>query len=131
MGEFENLIKQINKLELKESNAKVEHVVLEQNFSQLLKNKKIKTIIHNFYIKENAGITDWVDKLLAEKNDYTVRFIMFQLLKELNYKENNEGLESLETILFLILSKDLSQKQDLEYLFPDALVNEFKNVNFP
>ncbi|PEF16390.1 hypothetical protein [Bacillus cereus] len=48
------------------------------NVTKLMKNKEVKTIIHNFYIKENAGITYEIDKLLTEKNNYTVRFIMLQ-----------------------------------------------------
>lgn len=139
---------------------KIERVVLEKNFSQLLKsksfkhiktidisegtenfnpfnvdkvakmlkNKEIKTIIQDFYVEKYAGMTDGADKSLAEKNDYNVRLIMSQLLKELYYKEINERLERIETVLYSILGKDLSQNQNLEFVFSDALVSEFKTV---
>lgn len=91
------------------------------NVTQMLKNKKNKTIIHDFYKKEYKYY-------VSVGADREYRFIMFQLLEELNDKGNEGLLGNMETILFLILSQDLSKTQDLEYVFSDALVNEFKNV---
>ncbi|AJI08712.1 hypothetical protein [Bacillus cereus] len=97
------------------------------NITKLFKNKEVKSIIYNFYIKENAGFTNGIDKLLAEKNDYTVRFIMLQLLKELKYKEQFGELNGVEQKLTLVFSNDLS-KQNLKNEYSDALVTAFKNV---
>ncbi|MGU3371229.1 hypothetical protein [Bacillus mycoides] len=94
------------------------------NATKLMENKVVKTIIHDFYIKENADSTYGIDKLLAEKNDYTVRFIMLQLLKELKYKEKYEGLNIVEQIVLLVLSNDFSK----QHMYSEELVAEFKNV---
>ncbi|WP_121605961.1 hypothetical protein [Virgibacillus sp. Bac332] len=94
------------------------------NVTQMLKNKDIKTTILDFYKKEYTHLVPiGVD---PELTDY--EFMMFQLYKTLAQKDEYESSNELETILLLILSNDLQRNKDLEYVFSEALVNEFKNM---
>lgn len=91
------------------------------NLSKMMKNKEIRTIIYDFYESQQV-------ELDLENVEAECRKFMLNLFKELDSKDENEGLDDMENILFLFLSNDLFKYQDLEYLFSDELVNEFKNV---
>ncbi|PRS35691.1 hypothetical protein C6Y02_16895 [Bacillus sp. NMCC4] len=92
--------------------------------TDLIKNTKVKAIIHNF-LKESMQYT--AAELLAADSDYTVRLIMTDLLKKLVKKDDNEELNGAETALFFILINDRS-KGEVEHAYSDELVNSFKNV---
>lgn len=99
------------------------------NVAEMMKNKEIKTIIHDFYKKEYKYLVSiGVDELLSSEStaDEGYRFIMFQLIRELAYKYEYESLNESESNLFLILSNDSSKQH--KYMYSDQLVNEFKNV---
>ncbi|PAF27365.1 hypothetical protein CHH61_03855 [Shouchella clausii] len=111
---------------LKEKGYKVEITAEVTTYNpfdnQLIKNKEIKTIIRDFVA------ADSVAELVAD--DSNVRLIMWDLLKELAKKDDNVELNEVETALFFVLLKDISDisKQGLEYEYSDELVNAFKTA---
>ncbi|MEN0645556.1 hypothetical protein MKY91_20535 [Alkalicoccobacillus gibsonii] len=94
----------------------------EQNVTQILKNKEIKMLIHDFYKNEYPHVVPiGVDPSLT---DY--EFIMFQLQKELSSKSKYDNLSEPEATLHLILSSD-SSRQDT-CMYSNHLLTEFKNM---
>lgn len=121
----------VKKLDIDLSNGEITTFNLfdTDNVTKMMANKEIKGIIHDFYKKEYKYLVSvGVDDLLLNEStaDEGYRFIMFQLQENLSHKHEYEYPNEFETILYLILSNDLSKRH--KYMYSDKLVSDFKNV---
>lgn len=117
MGEKYN-IKKLN-IDLNNSETTTFNPFDKDNVSKMMKNKEIKAVIHNFYKSKQV-------ELDLENVEAEYRHFMWKLEIFLASKDENEGLDDMETILFFMLLKDGTKQY--EHAYTEHLVNEFINV---
>lgn len=90
-----------------------------------LKNKKIQTVIHNFYKKERIE-SHFYDVDLLDNTE--CRYFIYKLKQELAIKDSFKEIDKNEKVLLLVLLNDVEKQKDNDVMYSLDLVNAFKDI---